>query len=287
MTGNDFRSRADHLRALPLEAVLVRTGAERDPDDPAKWHTAQGVLSVTGARFMNWTRGAGGGGAIDLVIHLEDLGFLAAVAWLSHQFAVPPGSGGTEQSAPRPSPGRALELPAPDAQKLALVTRYLVRERSLPPSVLEPLIQAGRIYADRRGNAVFLLLGKEDRPVGAEIRGTTPRHWKGMAPGSRKDEGYFSVPTPRARTIVLCESAIDALSCSLLHPGALYLSTAGARPNPRWLAPLVRAGHDVCCGFDADPTGDQTARALIALHPSVRRLRPPLKDWNEVLTSQP
>jgi hypothetical protein len=134
---------------------------------------------------------------------------------------------------------------------------------------------------------VFLLLGKEDRPVGAELRGTTPRPWKGLAPGSRKDEGYFSVPTPRARTIVLCESAIDALSCSLLHPGALCTSTAGARPNPRWLAPLVRAGLDVCCGFDADPTGDGTARALIALHPSVRRLRPPLKDWNEVLTSQP
>ncbi len=207
MTLQELRSRADQLRAVPLEAVLALTGAERDRYDRAKWHTVRGTLTVTGAKFMNWTRGAGGGGAIDLVIHLEDLGFPAAVAWLSRHFEVPPRSGGTERSIPRPSPGRALELPASDAQKLARVARYLVRERSLPPSVLEPLIQAGRIYADRRGNAVFLLLGKEDRPVGAEIRGTTSRPWKGLAPGSRKDEGYFSVPTPRARKIPAARAA--------------------------------------------------------------------------------
>ena len=55
----------------------------------------------------------------------------------------------------------------------------------LPSGVVEPLIAEGSIYADRRANAVFLLLGKGEEPVGAEIRGTsTP--WRGMAPGSKR-----------------------------------------------------------------------------------------------------
>ena len=64
------------------------------------------------------------------------------------------------------------------------------------------------------------------------------------------------------------------------------ISTAGARPNPRWLAPLIAQGDLVYCGFDADPTGENMARAMIALHPTVQRLRPPHHDWNDVLKAR-
>jgi len=96
-----------------------------------------------------------------------------------------------------------------------------------------------------------------------------------MAPGSCKDLGYFSFPSPHAKTIVLCESAIDAVSCAALYPQHLCISTAGARPNPRWLPPLIRRAHQVYCGFDSDRTGDDMAQAMITLHPSVKRLRTP------------
>jgi hypothetical protein len=66
--------------------------------------------------------------------------------------------------------------------------------------------------------------------------------------------------------------------CFALHPQYGCLSTAGARPNPRWLQPLLNAGYQVYCGFDADPTGDQMAGALIVLHPTGRRLRPSAYD---------
>jgi hypothetical protein len=42
----------------------------------------------------------------------------------------------------------------------------------------------------------------------------------------------------------------------------------------------------IFCGFDADDTGEAMAQAMIALHPSIRRLRPTRKDWNEVLCSE-
>lgn len=72
-----------------------------------------------------------------------------------------------------------------------------------------------------------------------------------------------------------------------LHYRTLCIPTAGARPNPPWLGPLLKTGKPVYCGFDADSTGDDMARAMIQLHPKVRRLRPALKDWHEVLKERP
>ena len=86
MTFGQRRDLAQRLRTIPLEQVLPLCGARPDPDDHRKWHTPAGVLSVTGAKFMNWTLGAGGGGAIDLVIQLHHLDFKAAVNWLAGYF---------------------------------------------------------------------------------------------------------------------------------------------------------------------------------------------------------
>jgi len=288
MTFWQRRQQADHLRAIPLEQVLPLCGGQRDPHDQHKWHTAAGVLSVTGAKFMNWNGGRGGGGAIDLVIHLHHLGFKAAVDWLAQHF---PGSVPSLPLAPTP-PLQFLP-PPPDPGKLDRVLQYLVDHRKIAPVLLDPLIGSGTLYADTRANAVFLLLGKEKLPVGAELRGTTARPWHGLAPGSQKDLGCFAVPAeplPAAgfagQPVILCESAIDALSCVALHPQSRCLSTAGARPNPTWLKPLLAQTAQVYCGFDADPTGDQMADAMMALHPGVQRLRPSAHDWNDVLKAE-
>jgi len=288
MTFWQRRQQADHLRAIPLEQVLPLCGGQRDPHDQHKWHTAAGVLSVTGAKFMNWNGGRGGGGAIDLVIHLHHLDFKAAVDWLAQHF---PGS--VPSLPPAPIPQLQFQLPPSDPGKLDRVLQYLVDHRKIAPVLLDPLIGSGTLYADTRANAVFLLLGKEKLPVGAELRGTTARPWHGLAPGSQKDLGCFAVPTeplPAAgfagQPVILCESAIDALSCLALHPQSRCLSTAGARPNPTWLKPLLAQTAQVYCGFDADPTGDQMADAMMALHPGVQRLRPSAHDWNDVLKAE-
>lgn len=273
----NWRDRAQTLRALPLTSILALCGARLDPHDPRKWHTPQGVLTVTGAKFMNWNLGQGGGGAIDLVMHLQRLGFGQALEWLeSHCAAVAPLP---VASAPPPP----LALPQPDREHLHEVRRYLIHQRRLPPALLEPLIHAGTLYADARANAVFLHRDCDGQPVGAELRGTTACAWRGMAPGSRKDLGFFAIPAEPAKANVLCESAIDAISCHAMHPGFRCVSTAGARPNPAWLAHLISQSLPLFCGFDLDDTGEAMARSLISLHPSVQRLRPARKDWNDVL----
>jgi hypothetical protein len=277
-----IRTQAERLRAVPLEEVLELLGAERDRQDKAKWHTAQGALSISGTKFMNWKAGRGGGGAIDLAMHLGAMDFKAALQWLAKYF---PASLPPETSPALTKP--ILQLPLRDDRRLPVVRSYLLQERHLSAALIEPLIASGTLYADPRGNAVFLLLGEEGSPVGAEIRGTTRTPWRGMAPGSRKDLGYFSILAPEPVATILCESAIDAVSCLALHPHTHCVSTAGARPNPRWLPLLIRGGQPLYCGFDADPTGDAMACAMIAAYPAVSRLRPQLKDWNDVLTRSP
>ncbi len=244
---------------------------------------------------MNWQRSQGGGKAIDLVMHLADVDFCTAVQWLeqhvvaNHLGVAKPTAhaSGREPAVPQGAQGaRKLRLPVPDDRMLDRVRRYLTRRRRLSASLIEPLVQSGKLYADRRGNAVFLLVaGKAERPVGAELRGTGPRVWRGMAPGTRKDLGYFWIGTQGSHEIVLCESAIDAISCFQMHPQRICISTSGVQANPRWLSGLLAHGYEVHCGFDADAPGDTAAARMIAFHPAITRLRPPAHDWNDALAS--
>ena len=292
MTSGERRQWAPRLRSIPLERVLPLCGGSPDRHDRHKWHTSTGTLSVTGVKFMNWTVGRGGGGAIDLVMQLHRLDFKGAVDWLASHFGtdLPPAS---DLAAGRASPRPQLRLPRPAQNQLARVRGYLLTQRRLPSPWVDGLIASGTLYADARANAVFLLRDAENLPVGAELRGTTPRPWRGLAPGSQKDLGCFAVPTglrlavpPASQAVILCESAIDAISCFALHPEYHCLSTAGARTNPRWLPSLLDQGCPVYCGFDADPTGDAMAEAIIARNPAIRRLRPSLHDWNDVLKAR-
>jgi hypothetical protein len=273
----NWRERARKLRAVPLTSVLPLCGAQPDLYDPRKWHTGQGVLTVTEPKFMNWHCGQGGGGAIDLVMHLQGLGFGQALEWLENHF-------GTAALVPMPTlPRPPFSLPPACPEHLERVRRYLMEDRRLSPVLLKSLIHSGNLYADARANAVFVLRGNLHQSVGAELRGTTALAWRGMAPGSRKDQGFFAVPATALDATVLCESAIDAISCHTLHPECRCLSTAGARPNPAWLVELVGQGGQVYCGFDLDDTGEAMAQSMMTLYPSIQRLRPPRKDWNDGL----
>ncbi len=273
-----MRERANRVRSIPLCSVLLAAGAEQDREDKARWHTHQGVISVTGMKFMNWNLATGGGGAIDLIIHLYDLDFKGAVAWLRSRFPR------CECASPPPVALKPdLRLPVPEPGRLSSVARYLIDERRISPHRIKRLIQSGDLYADHHANAVFILRAADNTPVGAELRGSGPRPWRGMAPGSRKNLGHFSIRDAESHGIILCESAIDALSCLAIHTDHWCISTAGARPAPAWLPAIISHGQPVYCGFDADKAGDDMAEAMIERYPTIKRLRPPIHDWNDML----
>lgn len=274
---------ANVLRAIDPAAVLKRSGCLIDTYDKAKWHTPVGVISITGQKFINWTLSTGGGGAIDLVMLLRQCDFKSALFWLDANFPNPylhP-----SDSSPTSDVHQPVSLPPRNDSLLPRVSNYLIVERNIPKRFVDDLIRSGTLYADCRGNAVFLLLGKEQVAVGAELRGTTHLKWHGMAHGSRKDSGCFSVGYHAGRTAVLCESAIDAISCCALHPSMLAISTSGANPNPAWLPRLIKKDYEIFCGFDSDVTGDSCADKMALLYPTVKRMKPKHHDWNVTLRS--
>ena len=289
MNFEDFQRRAAVVRDVPLETVLIYRGAVRERRDKSKWRTERGPVTVTGAKFTSWRDGRGGGGAIDLVMCLSDVDVCTAVTWLEQHMTMSHVDDGVTshpsslQLSTVDRARRKLCLPARNERLQSRVRQYLMG-RYLVGRLLTLLFESGKLYADDRGNAVFLLVaGKANRPVGAELRGTGHRIWRGMAPGTNKDSGYFWVGAGGFSKIVLCESAIDSISCFQLHPDCTCISTSGARANPSWLCGLLSRGYEIYCGFDADDPGDAAADEMLALHPTVRRLRPPAHDWNDAL----
>jgi hypothetical protein len=279
-TFEDIKIKAQIVRQIDLKAILIQTGAIQDNFDKAKWHTCRGTISITGQKFINWHQGLGGGGAIDLIIHLKAYDFKTAVGWLAENFPL------CRRQMSKPAQKPALRLPTRDDRKLAQIANYLSVDRCVPAELINSMINSGKLYADKKANAVFLLLGKQKRVVGAELRGTSKKRWLAMAPGSKKDLGCFYVKRSNTKKIVLCESAIDALSCFTINQNIISLSTSGVTANPAWLTNLIDKGFEIYCGFDADETGDSFAEKMTRLFPNLKRLRPIKHDWNDVLRSK-
>lgn len=312
MTRDDFRRRAHLVREVPLEVVLSSWGAERDQRDKSQWRTQRGPLSVTGAKFFSWHDHQGGGGAIDLVMHLGGWDAGQAIEWLWHRYgsqlaATNPAPRSDSTFAWRPcrpasgyrdckghEPPSPLRLPLPSPGNLERVRHYLHQRRCLCEKILASLMDAGKLYADNRRNAVFLMVaGKPNRPIGAELRGTGSRVWRGLAPGTRRDAGYFWLGHRDSQRVVLCESAIDAISCFQLQTqqaaglgeDCICISTAGVRPDAPWLGLLLARRYEIHCGFDTDEPGETASRRMIARHPIIKRLRPTRHDWNDTLAA--
>jgi hypothetical protein len=213
---DDFRRQAAAVRAIPLEVVLTSWGAKRDRHDKSRWHTPRGPLSVSGTKFFNWQACQGGGGAIDLGMHLGGWDARQAIEWLAHHLShhvagvtptvgadptiatsaeaesvsrldspsgFAPSSHGSASPEHRPLGPPAplgarpqLHLPTASPAQLPRVRRYLIQQRGLSAAILASLIDQGKLYADARGNAVFVMLaGKPNRPIGAELRGPRRR----------------------------------------------------------------------------------------------------------------
>jgi hypothetical protein len=269
------------LRDIALEEVLLCFGAKKDHYDKSKWHTAKGTISLNGRKFFNWSENKGGGGAIDLAMYLGGTGFRQTLLWLQHNFPFPLVK---PHSVKKAATQQQLILPEKVDANMLKVWQYLHYRRCIPKKMIHSLVHSGRLYADGRYNAVFMLLGKEKKAVGAELVGTICR-WRGMAPGSRKNLGGFCMTTGCPDHIVLCESAVDTVSYCALHSDCMAISTAGVSASPGWLPEIINLGLDVFCGFDTDDVGDCMASKMIEKYPGIQRKKPPKKDWNEVLKS--
>jgi hypothetical protein len=292
------------VRAIPLALVLEQLGAERDSKDPMRnWRLGASRITVTESRFFDHNqagalhrmreRKAGGGGAIDLVQYLKDVGFREAVRELgalvtsrSHlgtQMAPPDSRNPSVRSA---ADTRAPPTPAPD--RLARVRWYLTEIRSIPEPLVNRALQGGGVFADTKGNVIFRLRDEAGREVGFEVRGTYEKPFHSV----HGDKGLFISKADRAPSAAFVESGIEALSYQSVRGSGLIISTTGSaieRPA-RMASALKERGYEIIAAFNADKAGDRLAERLSEhLAGAVRRDRPDErtgKDWNDLLQHQ-
>jgi C-terminal domain on Strawberry notch homologue/Toprim-like/P-loop containing NTP hydrolase pore-1/Protein of unknown function (DUF3991)/MutS domain I len=301
LTQTNLKTLADQVREFDLESVAERLGLERDRHDKHKWRDSTHIISITDGQFNDWTVGQGGGGAIDLVRHVQNVDFKTAVQWLAGQ-TLP-----TVERQVRPQPELCpFELPTQVENNWATVRNYLIESRGLPEKWVDGLHQQGLIYADAHRNAVFLRhqLGEDGQPwsrghpTGANLRGTDPAQaFHGLATGSVREQGWFWIRMGKesVQRVVLVESAIDALSLAVLekqtgqpHGTSVYLSTDGSGAVPvTTLQGVMAQGGQVVVAFDADKAGEKLAWRVAEAVPGVQRMVPSVgKDWNERLVAE-
>lgn len=279
----------EKLRAIPLELVMERMGATPDPADPKRnyLHPA-GRITVTGERFYNHTQGKGGGGAIDLTMHLGGLSFVAAIDWLNKE------SGQVNlqeyQTRAQVRQHQAIQprlgIPDKDERKIPQVIRYLQQVRGFTAQAVKDAISNGNLWADENGNCVFALRNMEGKIVGAELRGTYEKPFHGAR--GEKSSAFYYTGTSTARKAIFTESAIDAESYNTLKPGNLVIGTNGSRHET--LIPLVQKlqsqGFEIVLAFDRDKAGLQLTENISKALQGQCTIDTPhegCKDWNDQL----
>ena len=187
---------------------------------------------------------------------------------------------------------RAAVMLAWESARFQAAVPYLMG-RGLGPDLLNLPRFSGCCRADNRGNVLFPHYDKGGL-CGFEIKN---KNFTGFAAGGVKGL-WFSQCRPSDWSLVLAESAIDALSFHILNPdeATRYMSTGGTM-NAQQPA-LIRGamermppGAVVLLAFDSDEGGEKLAEEVRNVAPSgveLRRALPPVgtgKDWNDALKS--
>ncbi|BAZ18474.1 plasmid recombinant protein (plasmid) [Calothrix sp. NIES-4071] len=294
------------LRDIPLHQVAWHLGLIKGKDK--KWKGEKHSVNIDGSKWYDFhpIQNKGGGGAIDLVMHVGDYSFKQAVAFLNDRFGEEKMLASVTHHARTGAKGIAkLESvqqfePDIDNKNWDKVKKYLTQERGLHPSLVETFHQQGLIYADNNQNAVFVMRNLEGGYYGAFLRGTVGENntFMGYAKGTKRDNCWFyfqsgSQSISDVEQAVLCKSPIDALSLAQLQveTGArdkkvltIYMAADSAESLP---IEYLQSIPTVLCAYGNDDAGDSLFSATRALLPDTQQIKPTAIDWNlELLAKQ-
>lgn len=295
-----WESQANLLRDIPLESIAYHLGLHPHPKYQGRWVSANHTINITGSTFYDFVGAEhGGGGAIDLTMHLLNCNFREAVAWLHEIFG--------ESETLRAVTHRAREeaaviiatekpkqfvAPVPDKSKWDGVRDYLVGARKLPAALIDNLHIAGLIYSDEKQNAIFLMRSLPDGEItGAFLRGTYGHNntFYGLAKGSKRNKGWFHFTTGgqgegKIARAVLTKSPIEALSAAVLNHSltekTIYIAIDSHQCMP---VEFLSYFKNIVAAYNNDTVGEEITGALLKVLPQTIRLKPLYDDWNQQL----
>jgi len=283
------------LRDIPLRNVLVALGATQDPSDKNNWLTEEGRITLRPDKpmqFYDHKGVAGGGGAIDLTMHIRQCNYLEAIKTLSEHFGANAVAGSVAVKsmsivtaiANDDNVKPASALPDDHGHQWAAVKKWLMESRHIPAKIIDYLRDKRLIRADDRGNAIFV----NQQATGGEIRGKGA-NFKGY----RGKRGLFVIDRSSDKTLLIVESGTDAMAALALDHKSYgkIVSTGGdfGIATIKELKAFKAAGYTICVGTDNDKSGDDKWLKLsteLELTYRESRILPAGRDWQEDLAEQ-
>ncbi|MGJ5630545.1 DUF3991 domain-containing protein [Nostoc sp. CALU 1950] len=294
--------KTQQLRDLPLVDVAWELGLHHEE---GKWKGHGHIINIDGPKFYDFApdQQKGSGGAIDLVMHVNQCNFRQAVVWLDERF----GEAGVERAAIAHVKNRAADIiqtePRPqfaphveDKANWLAVEHYLNQFRGIPSDCIQMLHNQGLVYADQQQNAVFVMRNVDGQRNGAFLRGTWGENntFKGYEKGTKRRDSWFyfhlgGKANDKTSTAILCKSPIDAISRAMLE----YLIRGDVPPERTvYMAiddfnclPLERLQKvpNILVAFGNDKSTDAAAQRVLELMPQSQIKKSKASDWNQQL----
>ncbi len=277
---NYTQEQIDRANAVSLEDFLRSQGENLKrcgKDMEWKAHDSLKVRGNKWHRFSNDT----GGYPIDFVMEFYGKSFPEAVEMLI-------GEKGEGQPDAVPAPSPEFHLPLRNVTN-ANARKYLVTERGIDEGLVDLFMNTGDIYEDaNHHNVVFVGRDPKNLPRYAHCRGTRDKFRLDVG-GSDKAYGFSH--QGKDDKVCVFEAPIDLLSFINLFPknwqDHSYLSLGGVAYKA--LQKFMEDHKDIRTIYlclDNDDAGEAACIHLnkeIPLDKSVYRMKPPVKDWNELL----
>ena len=229
--------------------------------------------------YIDWVT-MHGGDNIDFLVNIYGYTFNEAVkALLSEELLDKKIIQISEKTKNDPQIPKEIIIPerGPDCKR---AFAYLTKKRNIPGDVVNDLINAGLLYQDTFGNAVFISYGK-DR---IEIRGTNTFKPKFCRTDYVYKDSFWYMGN-HGNTVYITEGAIDAVSLYVLmgRKPAIYASLPGVG-NQSIIDKITRNGK---CKAILAVDNDVAGSIRRACNPNLDTLIPPspYHDWNEMLTA--
>ncbi|MCC5667980.1 plasmid recombination protein [Nostoc sp. CHAB 5784] len=294
--------KTQQLRDLALEDVAWELGLHHEE---GKWKGHGHIINIDGPKFYDFApdQQKGSGGAIDLVMHVNNCNLRQAVVWLHERF----GEAGAERAAIAKTktvaaeiiqlePRTPFQLPVEDRNNWSAVEHYLNQFRGIRSDCIQMLHNQGLVYADQQQNAVFVMRNQQGQRNGAFLRGTRGENnsFLGYSKGTKRRDSWFyfhlgGKANDKTSTAILCKSPIDAISRAMLEylirgdvppERTLYMAIDDIKSLP---LERLRDINNVVVAFGNDKSTDAVAQCVLELLPQSQIKKSQAHDWNQQL----
>lgn len=257
--------------------AVTRSGKE------VRWK-AHDSVTIKDNKWFRHSRSKGGF-PLDFVMEFYGVSFPEAMEMLIKE-----AGSCTKEVTPAPAP--EFKMPMHNVTN-ANVIKYLTECRGISEELVTAFIDSGDIYEEAgHHNAVFVGRDPQGLPRYAHCRGTNPdEKFRIDIPGS--DKAYNFSYEGTGDQLAVFEAPIDLLSFIDTHRNNwekfsyLSLGGVGYKALEQYLKDHSTIRQVFLC-LDSDAAGDEACSRLSRVLPDrleVYRMRPQLKDWNEILIS--